>query len=89
MARSGWKVAGAQFLRVGQLIEIAQTEMLEEKLSRFVKERPAWDLSATGDFYESTLHQALQDAVHRDTANGLDIGSRDRLPIRNDRQSFQ
>src|SRR5207302_3271907 len=78
-----------QFLRIGKLVEVTQAEMFEKERRRFVKERPAWNLSATGDSYESTLHQALQDAVHSDTANGLDIGSRDRLPVRNDRQSFQ
>jgi hypothetical protein len=63
--------------------------MFEKELRCFIKERPAGHLRATGDFYESALHQALQDAVHSDTANCFDIGSRDGLPVRDDRQSFQ
>ena len=63
--------------------------MFEEKLRRFVKERPARDLSASSDFDQASLHQILQDAIDRDPANHFDVSARDWLSIGNDRECLQ
>src|SRR3954452_13384393 len=50
------QITSPQLFRVWQFVEITQTEMIEEKLRRFVKKRPSRDFGASSDFHEPTLH---------------------------------
>src|SRR5437870_7021735 len=88
-ARAYWQVAGAEFLDVRQFVEIAQTEMIEEKVRCLVKQRTPRNFGTPGNFDESALHQGLQNAVDRDAADRFDIGARDRLTVSNDGEGFE
>src|SRR6202030_389951 len=77
-------MACAQLFDVWQFIEIAQTEMIEKKFCRFVKQRTPRNFGAAGNFDEAALHQCLQNAVDSNTADRFDVRTRDRLPVSND-----
>ena len=83
------QIASPQFFCVWQLVEIAQTEVIEEKLCRFVKERSPRDFGASGDFHQTALHQRLQHAIDVHAAHRFYVRPRNRLAIRNDRQCLQ
>src|SRR6266705_6715726 len=63
--------------------------MIEKKLRRFVKQRSTWHIRAAGNFDETALHQSLQYALNRHTADGFDIGARNRLAISDDRERLE
>jgi len=63
--------------------------MIEKKLRRFVKQRPTRHIRSARDFDEATLHQSLQHALNRHTADSFDIGARNRLPISDDRERLE
>jgi len=74
------QITSPQFFRVWQFIEIAQTEVIEEKLCRFVKKRSPRDFGASGDFHQTALHQRLQYAINVHAAHRFYISARDGLP---------
>ena len=63
--------------------------MLHKMLRCLVQQRPTRNFRAPGDFHQSGIEQLLHHAVHRYTANRLNIGFCDRLAIGNDRQGFE
>ena len=63
--------------------------MLHKVLRRLVQQRSTRNFRAPGDFHQSGIEQFLHHAIHRYTANRLNIGFRDRLAIGNDRQRFE
>src|SRR5712692_1463675 len=50
------QIAFPQFLHVRQFVQLAQTEMVQKKLRCFVKQRPAGNFGASGNFYQASLH---------------------------------
>src|ERR1051325_10186285 len=78
-----------EFLDIGQLVEGAQPEMIEEKRCRLIKQGAAWNFSAPGNFDETALQQGLQYSVDGDAADAFDIRPGDRLPIRDDGERLQ
>ena len=63
--------------------------MIEEKLCRFVKEWSPRNFGASGDLHQATLHQRLEHAIDVHAAHRFYVRTSNRLPIRNDCQSFQ
>ena len=59
----------AQFIGIGKLFEISQSEKLQEKRGGFVKERTARLLAAAGDADDLALEQGGHDAVHGHAAH--------------------
>src|SRR5882762_11853239 len=74
-----WQITSPQFFRVWQFVEIAQTEVIEEKLCRLVKERSPRDFGASGDFHQAALHQRLQHAIDVHAAHRFYVRTRNRL----------
>src|ERR1051326_3369637 len=83
------QVTLSEFLDIGQLVEGAQPEMIEEKRCRLIKQGAAWNFSAPGNFDETALQQGLQYSVDGDAADAFDIRPGDRLPIRDDGERLQ
>src|SRR5207249_642590 len=88
-ALSRGQITGAQFFRVRQFVEIPQTEMLQKKLRRLVKQWTPWQFRAPADFYQTTLHQILQDTFDSNAANRFDIGPGYRLAISDNGECLQ
>src|SRR2546425_8779369 len=82
-------MACAEFLNVWQFVEIAQTEMVEKKFGRFVKQRTTGNLGASRNFDEAALHQRLQNAIDGDAAHCFDIGAGDGLAISDDSERLE
>src|SRR6267143_5266069 len=55
-SRRDWQIACAQFFGVRQFVEIPQTEVLQEKLGRLVKQRAAGQFRAPADFDQAAFH---------------------------------
>src|SRR3982751_3310180 len=79
----------AQFLNVWEFIEIAQTEMIEKKFRRLIKQWATRNFGAAGNFDQAAFHQRLQNAIDGDAADRLDIRARDRLPVSDDGERFE
>src|ERR1700693_3868949 len=79
----------AQFLDVWQFVEVAQTEMIEKKFRRFVKQRAPRNFGAAANLNEPAFHQCLQNAVDGDAADRFDIGARDRLTVSDDGERLE
>ena len=88
-ARRYRQMPRAQFLDVRQLVEIPQTEVIEEEFGRLVKQRTPGNFGAPGNFHEAAFHQRLQNAVDGNTAHRFNVRARDRLAISNDRERFE
>ena len=63
--------------------------MIEEKLRRFIKERPAGNFRAAGDFDETAFHQRLQHSINVHAADSFNVGACDRLPVSNNRECLE
>ena len=74
---------------LGNSSRLRRPKVLEEKLRRFVEQRPSRHLRAPGDFHQAALHQALQNTIHRHSANRFDVGARDRLAVGDDCQRLR
>jgi len=75
---------GAQLVGIGQLVQILQTEFLEEDRRGLVQQRTAWLLGATGDTDQFTFQQGGHNAVHSHTAHGFNIRAGNGLAIGDD-----
>ncbi len=82
-------MARPQLFHVGQFVQIAQTEMIKKKLRGFVKKRAAGNFGPSGNFDEAAFHQCLQHPIDVHAAHGFDIGARNWLAIRDDRERLQ
>ena len=87
--RGDREITFAQLFYVGQFVERAQTEVIEEKLCRLVKKRATGNFGAATDLDEPALEQSLQNSVDVNAANGLDIGAGDGLAISNNGQRIE
>ena len=54
-----------------------------------VEKRAAGDFGPAGDLDQTTFHQGLQHAIDVHAAHRFDIGARNRLAIRDDRERLQ
>ena len=63
--------------------------MFHEVLRGLVQQGPARNFRAPGDFHQSGIEQLLHHAIHRYTANRLNVGLRDRLTVGNDGKRFE
>src|SRR5579862_3617376 len=91
--RSEWARLRAQrdrqFVRARQLAQMPQRELLEERRRRSIEERAAEPFGSPNDVDQAALEQRLEHAAHRHTANFLDVGARDGLAVRDDRQRLE
>src|SRR5690348_10569423 len=72
-----------------QLFEVTQRKVFEEDRRGAVQQRPTQTFPAPHDVDETTLVQRLEHTTHCDTADLLDLGTPDRLSVRDDRQRLE
>src|SRR5688572_1015854 len=78
-----------QLIGARQLLQVAQSEVLQEERRRAVQQRTTETFRAPDDIDESALVQRLEHATDVDAANVLDLRASDGLPIRDERQGLQ
>lgn len=81
---SAAQLDGAQLVGIGQLVQILQTEFLEEDRRGLVEQRAARLFGATSDADQFTLQQGGHNAVHGHTAHGFDVRAGNGLAIGDD-----
>ena len=69
-----------------QILERLQPEELEEVARRAVNQGPSGLVALAEDAHEIALEQELQHGAAVDAAHVVDLGTRDRLPVRDDRE---
>src|SRR5687767_8096141 len=79
----------AKLIGGGQVFQTAEAEVLQELRCGAVSVWAARHFGAAGLLDEATFEQRLHNAVDRHAANLLDLGARERLAIRDDRQRFK
>ncbi len=72
-----------------QVIQRLHAVDLQELSSRLVQKRPAERIVFAGNANEFSLHQLLEHLGRLHAAHRFDVGAGQRLPVRDDRQSFQ
>src|SRR6185437_11982050 len=73
-----------------QLVERFQVEVVEERLRRAEERRLAGQVAVTDDAHPFAFFERLDDARRdADAADLLDLGARDRLAIRDQRERFE
>src|SRR6266536_4560654 len=79
----------AQLFYIRQFVQSAQAEVIKKKLRGLVQKRAPGNFGASGDFNQAAFHYCLQHAIDIDTAHCFNIGTRNRLAIRNNRERFE
>ena len=72
-----------------QLAQIAQAEEIEELLGGSIEDGPAHVLLLAQDADQRPIHEQAQCGRRIDTANLVDLGPRDRLAVRDDRERLE
>src|ERR1051325_2304564 len=57
------QITSPQFFHVWQFIEIAQSEVIEEKLRGLIEKRTPGNFGASSDFHQAAFHYCLQHTV--------------------------
>ena len=72
-----------------QVLEVTQPELLEKDLGRSVQNGTPGNILSPDDANEFLFEQGAQDSGGIDAANAFNVGSNNRLFIRNNRQRLQ
>ena len=63
--------------------------MIHEILRGLIEQRASGNFCSAGNLYQPAIQKRLEDAIHGDTADRLDVSACDRLSVSDDRESLQ
>ena len=75
-------------LPLPQVLQALQTKNLQKLFRRPVKHRPAQGIVPASDADQTLFHQPAQHVAAMDAADGLDVGTHNRLTVGDDGQGF-
>src|SRR5204862_1721076 len=78
-----------QLFQPRQVLEVLQSENLQERGRGAVEQRSAEPLAARDDFDQAALDQLVHHGAGIDAADLIDLEASDRLPIGDDRERFE
>src|SRR2546425_12070818 len=78
-----------QLLEPRQILQVLQSENLQERWRGAVEQRPPETLAARDDFDQTALDQLVHHGVGIDAADFIDLEASHRLPIGDDRERFE
>jgi hypothetical protein len=79
----------AEFGGVGEFVEGADGEVVEEGVGGAIEEWAAGEVGAAFDFDEAAVEELLDHGIDRDTADGFDPGAGDGLAVGDDGEGFE
>src|SRR5688500_8797756 len=87
--RSGGAEGDRELVGPRQLLEMAESELLEEDRRRAVQKWAANAFGATGDLDQAAVMERLEHTANRDAPDLLDLCAPDRLPIGDECQRLE
>src|SRR3990172_5367478 len=85
----GGRDEGLEFLGRGEIRNILETEVFQERPRGAVEKRPAYLSLTPEDPDEPPFHEGFQDGIHQHAPDRLDLGFGDRLPVGDDGQRLE